>query len=106
MAQVAKDVRKNGNVINEACDDNLLDIVKFFKAGNKLKNALASLTRIRDSIMSIYLDDRIGMDMSLTERNPPVQLQSDYVPEALAVEATGEVGRLLLDGSVRARVQV
>ncbi|KAI2509072.1 NmrA-like family [Fragilaria crotonensis] len=111
VAQAAKDLRKNSNVINQADDDNLLDIVNPFKAGKKLRNALESLTGISDSTKSIYLDDRIGMGMSLAERNPSVQRQSDYVPEVLVVGATGEVGRLvvrrlLLDGNVRVRVLV
>ena len=127
VAQAAKDLRKSNNRGDQTDDDkHLLDIVNPFKAGKKLRNALESLTGISESTKSIYLDDRIsggsssrsisgtnnaGGGMSLAERNPSVQRQSDYTPEVLVVGATGEVGRLvvrrlLLDGNVRIRVLV
>jgi uncharacterized protein YbjT (DUF2867 family) len=111
VAQAAKDLRKMSKKDEEIEDASLLDIVNPFKAGKKLRSALQSLTGIPDTTKSIYLDDRIGVGLSLAERNPSLQRQSDYTPEVLVVGATGEVGRLvvkrlLLDGNFRIRVLV
>jgi hypothetical protein len=111
IAQASKTLRNKKNFEDQSDDDNILDIVNPFKAGKKLRNVLESLTRNRSSAKSIYLDDRIGVGMSLAERNPSVKRQSDYTPEVLVIGATGEIGRLvvrrlLLDGNVRVRVLV
>ena len=97
-------------------DSGLLDIVNPFKAGQKLRETLESIatigTGLSDEQRSMYyLDDRLQQGLSLAERNPALERESNYVPEVLVVGATGEVGRLLvrqllLQGKVRVRVLV
>ena len=106
-------------------DDGLLDTLNPFRAGQKLRQTLESLSTSLGGGLSeeqknvyYYLDDRLsgtnqnnGGGLSLAERNPTLDRQANDVPEVLVVGATGEVGRLLvrqllLQGRVRVRVLV
>lgn len=120
--EVMKQLRaKLGDKNQSEKDSGLLDKLNPFQAGQNFRQTVGRLRTLGTGLSTetkqkYYLDDRFlegSSDGILTERNPSLERleQDSYVPEVLAVGATGDVGRLvvrrlLLEGRFRVRVLV